>query len=225
MPFAGFTVHPHDFPQMWRTAASGSRTGKEPNAAASRGSGNNCGKLMSTGARLYWRRGCPPDTDLLSAIKHREADLPAKRTPSQAQARLSRADEDPCRTGGLEAPPRTRPQAAIGLTDGACPGGAPVSPLSLARFRHGLPSRKIDIDPLLHSLRVPARGECRREVGSCDSEECRHRRQAQPSQAYATGGLAHEGATRWPRFRAGGAPRARRGGGVARLLVANRASG
>ena len=180
---------------------------------------------MSTGARLYWRRGRPTDTDLLSAIKYREADIPAKRTPAQAQARLSRADEDPYRASGLEAPPRTRPQAAIGLTDEACSGGAPVSPLSLARFRHGLPSRKIDIDPLLHSLRVPTRGGRRGKARSGDPEERRYRRQTQPSQTYATRGLAREGATRRPRFRTGGTPRARRRGGVTRLLVADRASG
>jgi len=92
------------------------RTGREPRPSASRRSGNNCGKLMSTSSRLYWRLGCPTDTALLSAIKHREADLPTKRTPSQAQARLSRANENPCRPRDLEAPPRARPQAAIGLT-------------------------------------------------------------------------------------------------------------
>jgi ribonuclease P protein component len=50
------------------------------------------------------------------SLFHRETHLPAKRTPSQAQARLSRAHVDACRQADPEAPAAQGPHAALGVT-------------------------------------------------------------------------------------------------------------
>src|ERR1700685_306843 len=67
--------------------------------------------------RLYWHPSGGVCFQPLRLHSH-EADLSAKRAPSQAQARLSRQDVDPGRPADPEAPPREGPQAPVGV--GAC---------------------------------------------------------------------------------------------------------
>jgi ribonuclease P protein component len=57
----------------------------------------------------------PWSTIFLPFCKPREADLPAKRAPAEAQARLSRAHVDAGRTPDPEAAPREGPQAPVGV--------------------------------------------------------------------------------------------------------------
>jgi ribonuclease P protein component len=52
-----------------------------------------------------------------SLSSYREAHLPAERTPQEATARISRTYVDAGRPRNLEATPRSRPQAAVRLTD------------------------------------------------------------------------------------------------------------
>jgi ribonuclease P protein component len=57
----------------------------------------------------------PCSAIFLPFCKPREADLPAKRAPAEAQARLSRAHVDACRARDPEAAPSERPQAPVGV--------------------------------------------------------------------------------------------------------------
>ena len=73
-----------------------------------------------------------------------EAHLSAQRPPTQAQARLPRADVDARRTGDSQAPPRQGPQAALRLS-------TPDYPRTVQR-RHRL-SRSRDFDAVYRSGR------------------------------------------------------------------------
>jgi len=64
------------------------------------------GRLCEKGARSSF-----------SLTFHREAHLPAERTPQEATARISRAHVDAGRPRDLEATPCSRPQAALRLND------------------------------------------------------------------------------------------------------------
>jgi ribonuclease P protein component len=63
--------------------------------------------------RLYWPRVPRRDLFFSPLSERREADLPAKRAPAEAPARLSRAHGDACRPRDPEAPPLEGSRAAL----------------------------------------------------------------------------------------------------------------
>ena len=67
---------------------------------------------LCTNAHLYWPATAPSRSTFLP-LRPRETDLPAQRTPAEAQARFSCAHGDACGPRDSEAPPRQGPEASL----------------------------------------------------------------------------------------------------------------
>ena len=75
---------------------------------------NAARKRSSILARRSRKRALVP---LFLSPSNREADLSAKRAPQEAPARIPSSHGDAGRTGDSQAPPGSRPQAALGLSE------------------------------------------------------------------------------------------------------------
>src|SRR5262245_44907412 len=114
----GFFCTPHSPPQVWTTrfrrtaqlflVAPAQRFFKAVNT---RRAVDNVGtKAAAILARRPWEKGARSS---FSFTSHREAHLPAERTPQEATARISRTHVDAGRPRNPQASPRSRPQAAV----------------------------------------------------------------------------------------------------------------
>ena len=102
----------------------------------------------------------------------READLPAQRSPPEAQARFSRPDVDACRSRDPEAAPRPWPQASLGL------GAPPTCSAATASRDRGTSMRSIvAAGPCLLAFSRSIGSRAKRRAASRDlGFQCRRRR-------------------------------------------------
>src|SRR5438874_1247906 len=77
--------------------------------------GHNCLWTSDPESLVYTGPQCVCSARAFRLSTSREADLPAQRSPPEAQARFSRPDVDACRSRDPEAAPRPWPQASLGV--------------------------------------------------------------------------------------------------------------
>src|SRR5205085_5860753 len=101
---------------------------------------HNCLWTSDAESLVYTGPGAHPLWRSFRLSTPREADIPAQRSPPEAQARFSRPDVDACRSRDPQAAPRPWPQASLGV------GAPPTCSAATASRDRGTSMRSTDTD-------------------------------------------------------------------------------
>lgn len=176
----GLLQRPHRSPQVWILVVVSSVNSLRmhvsrlfPLAACNTSPVDNCARRPV----VYTGRSAPRGRLSLPETWIREADLPAQRAPSEAQARIPRADVHPGRPGDPEASAGARTQAPLRVSS-SCGTRAPS--LAVAGLRHGLPQGPLGLDSLPRPALVQPRGLRRRRAAPRHRRSQEARRRGRP---------------------------------------------